>query len=287
MNSLHAYGVLIKPKEVFGMLMLYISSYLSSIMVDNNSSNIGIFLTGLIAVTIGVSGANIMNNYLDRDIDSLMVRTYKRRAALNVAGTEQTRGVSLILISIASGISLNIGIIAFALFLSGLVFYLGFYTALLKRRTMINVFLTAPSVASPVWFGWYLGGAPIYPAGLLLGFLVALWGPLHIWSLAYSYAKDYRRADIPMLPVVKPKETAIKTILSVLLAVIFSSYIIAFFAKSIIYVVGVNLVNLLLLAQGIKFWRNKTKKEGYLLFKLTAPYLVLILLIFTIDQFIA
>lgn len=287
MNLLHAYGILIKPKVLLGMLLLYITSYLSSIMAGNNSSNIGVFLTGLIAITIGVSGANIMNNYLDRDVDSLMARTHKRRVALNVAGTEQTRGFSLILLSIASGISLNIGKIALALFLTGLTFYLGLYTALLKRRTMINVFLTAPSVASPVWFGWYLGGAPLYPIGLLLGLLVALWGPLHLWSLAYSYAKDYRRADIPMLSAVKPRETSIKTILGFLLAVILSSYIIALFAKSIIYLVGVTLVNLPLLFMGINFWAKKTKKDGYLLFKLTAPYVILILLIFTIDQFIA
>jgi protoheme IX farnesyltransferase len=44
-------------------------------------------------------------------------------------------------------------------------------------------------------------GSLSWPAWLLFG-VVFFWQPPHFWALAIKYRDDYRRAGIPMLPVV-------------------------------------------------------------------------------------
>ncbi len=285
MNRPHAYGIIIKPRVLLAMLALYATAYFSSYATSPaRQLDPSAFLMGFTAVTVAVSGANAMNCYLDRDIDALMVRTRGRLIALNATGVTGALGFSLLLLVIATGISYTMGVIPFTLFVVGAGFYLLFYTMLLKRRTVFNVLATAPSVAAPAWLGWHLGGAPLYPIGLILGLLVAIWGPLHLWSLAYAYSKDYKRVDVPMLPSVVSTMAAVNSILGALVLLVLSSYLLMTFSKSHAYTLGVSLVNIPLLVTGVRFWRERTNRMGYWLFKLTAPYIVLVLLTFTLDQ---
>lgn len=286
MNRPYAIGLLLKPKVLAAMLALYVSAFLSSNTLNGSHPfDLPSFLIGFVAVGSAVSGANAMNCYLDRDIDAVMARTRGRQVAMTVAGEGGVLGIGLALLTIASGISYSMGFIPFLLFVSGAGFYLLFYTFMLKRRTILNVISTVPSVAAPAWLGWFLGGAPLYPVGILLGLLVSVWGPLHLWSLAYVFAKDYSRAKVPMLPSVISRDGAIKSIIVSLLLMVASSYFLMPFTNSISYFIGVTAINVPLLYVGIRFWREHKNILGYWLFKLTAPYIVLVLSLFTCTQF--
>jgi len=284
MERAYEYGVLLKPKVLLAMMALYVASYFSSYAtMGRGPMEIDGFLTGLAAVAAAVSGANALNCYVDRDIDALMARTWGRPLVLGTIGPLGALTFSGVLLLSASVLSLSLGLVPFLLFLEGSVTYLFLYTVLLKRRTSLNVLATAPSVAAPAWFGWYMGGAPLYPVGLLMGFLVAIWGPLHLWSLAYAYSKDYSRAGVPMLPSVVSREKAIRGILATLLVLMASSYLLIPWAKSSAYAVGVSLINVPLGYVGLRFYRERSNKAGWWLFKLTAPYIVVVLLSFALD----
>lgn len=286
MGRAYEYGVLLKPKVLLAMLALYVSSYLSSYVSGGRGPlDVEGFLIGFMAVAAAVSGANALNCYIDRDLDALMTRTWGRPLAMGTIGPWGALTFSTVLLISASLISFSLGPVPFLLFLEGSMTYLVFYTILLKRRTILNVLATAPSVAAPAWFGWYMGGAPLYPVGLLMGLLVAIWGPLHLWSLAYAYSKDYRRVGVPMLPAMVTQDNAIKGILGALALLMGASYLLVPWAKSIYYAIGVSIINIPLAIAGFQFYKSRTNKAGWWLFKLTAPYIVFILFSFMADQF--
>lgn len=285
MQRAYEYGVLLKPKVLLAMLGLYLASFLSSYAYRGNGPlDIIPFLIGFAAVVAAVSGANALNCYIDRDIDALMARTWGRPLVLGTIGPWGALTFSFMLLSAASVISLYLGLVPFLIFVEGAGFYLLLYTVFLKRRTRLNVLATAPSVAAPAWFGWYMGGAPLYPVGLLMGLLVAIWGPLHLWSLAYAYSKDYLRAGVPMLPAVVSPKKAVYSILATLALLVSSSYLLIPWTRSPVYALGVSLINMPLMVVGLRFYRTRSNRSGWWVFKLTAPYIIVVLFMFTLDQ---
>lgn len=287
METAFEYGVLLKPKVLVAMLMLYLASYFSSYSMNSfNERNLELFLPGIMCIISAVSGANALNCYLDRDIDKLMARTLGRPLVQGTIEVGNALVFSFTLLTLAALLSIVMGIIPFLLFIQGTVSYLLVYTVLLKRKSSINVIATAPSVAAPVWFGWYLGGAPLFPVGLISGIMVSIWGPLHLWSLAYAFSKDYERVGVPMLPVVMPRKKAATGIFFSLCLMIASSYSLIPWTKSFAYSIIVTILNIPLIATGFLFYKDSNKQEGWRIFKLTAPYIVIVLMSFMMDQFL-
>ena len=284
MGKAYEYGVLLKPKVLGAMLALYVASYFSSYAAAPNASlDINSFLVGFIAVAIAVSGANALNCYLDRDIDALMTRTWGRPLALGTIQPFDALAFSGVLLVLAAFLSMYLGVVPFLFFLEGSGTYLLLYTIVMKRRTSLNVIATAPSVAAPAWFGWYLGGAPMKPVGWLVGLLVSIWGPLHLWSLAYAYSKDYIRVEVPMFTTVVSTDEAVRGISVALIFLMLSSYLLVPWANSAIYIILITLLNLALTVTGIQFYLKRTKRSGWLLFKISAPYIVVVLLSYMVD----
>jgi protoheme IX farnesyltransferase len=209
-----------------------------------------------------------------------MYRTNGRPMARGTIGVHSALALSWILIGSSFALATHLGVIPLILLIEGAGSYIFLYTIILKRRTSMNVFFTAPSVAAPAWFGWYLGGAPLYPVGITMGIIVAIWGPLHLWSIAFTYSKDYERVGVPMFPSLVPENKAIKGILSVLGFLIGFSYILSIWANSGIYIIGVTILNIFLVLAGLKLYKTRTKKASWALFKYTSPYIVLVFSLF-------
>jgi protoheme IX farnesyltransferase len=232
------------------------------------------------AVAFSVSGANALNCLYDQDIDSLMTRTSGRPLVRGTISLANANIFSWGMLGLSSVMAVFLGLIPVLLLLEGAGSYLLLYTVIFKRKTSLNVLFTAPSVAAPAWFGWYLGGAPLYPIGLVMGGLVAIWGPLHLWSIALAYSKDYERVGIPMYPSIVSKEKAINGILMALGVLISSSYILIPWTSSTLYLIGVTLLNLILVSSGYKLYKTQSNNSGWELFKLTSPYILLVFILF-------
>ena len=99
-------------------------------------------------------------------------------------------------------------------------FYVFVYTVWLKRRTPQNIVIGGAAGAFPAVIGWasVTGSVDLVP--LILFAIVFFWTPPHFWSLALFANDDYRRAGVPMLPVVAgAKETRKQILLYTLLLV--------------------------------------------------------------------
>jgi protoheme IX farnesyltransferase len=278
------YGVLLKPKVLLAMLGLYLTTFFtSSIFSGDFSVNYLQFLIGFMAVALSVSGANALNCVYDQDIDTLMARTSGRPLVRGTISLPNASLFSWITLSLSAILAIYLGVIPLILLVEGAGSYLLLYTLIFKRKTSINVLFTAPSVAAPAWFGWYLGGAPLYPVGLVMGVLVAIWGPLHLWSIALAFTKDYEKVGVPMFPSMVSRKKAIKGVLAALLTLIGSSYLLVFWTNSTLYLIGVTLLNSILIWAGYRLYNSNSNKAGWRLFKLTSPYILLVFLLFMVS----
>jgi protoheme IX farnesyltransferase len=236
------------------------------------------------AVTFSVSGANALNCVYDRDIDALMTRTSGRPMVRGAISVGDASFFSWVMLAASAVLAVYLGWIPIILLVEGASSYLLLYTVLLKRRTSINVLFTAPSVAAPAWFGWHLGGAQLYPVGFVMGFLVAIWGPLHLWSIAFAFSKDYERVGVPMFPSMVSRNRAINGVMVALGLLLGSSYLLVLWANSFWYFVGVSILNLLMVTAGVRLYKSGSNRDGWVLFKLTSPYIILVFLIFMLSQ---
>jgi heme o synthase len=149
-------------------------------------------------------GANAINMWFDRDIDTKMSRTRSRPIPAGRLSPE---------VGLAFGVGL--GLLAFAIFwyrvnqlsawlaLGGLLFYVLVYTVWLKRSSPQNIVIGGAAGAFPPLVGWAAMTGRLDLAAIYLFAIVFYWTPPHFWALALIKQGEYARAGIPMLPVVR------------------------------------------------------------------------------------
>jgi len=157
-------------------------------------------------------GANAINMWFDRDVDTFMARTRLRPVA-----SGRLHPASALIFG------LGLGGIAFALFwrfvnplaawlaLGGLLFYVLIYTVWLKRSSPQNIVIGGAAGAFPPLVGWAAMTGQIDLAAVYLFAIIFYWTPPHFWALALIKRDEYARAGIPMMPVVKgARETKVQ-----------------------------------------------------------------------------
>jgi heme o synthase len=162
------------------------------------------------AVLLASAGAAACNHYFERDIDAQMLRTQGRPF---VSGRLDTSMLwpALFALMMVAGSALagwHFGWASGLWVLAGALTYSVVYTLWLKRRTHWNVVIGGLSGSWAVMAGAAAFDGAATPAALVLAVVLFLWTPSHFWSLAIALVDDYRRAGIPMLPVVHGVEIA-------------------------------------------------------------------------------
>jgi protoheme IX farnesyltransferase len=158
----------------------------------------------ILAGYLMAGGANTINMWFDRDIDTKMSRTRLRP----IAAGRISAGLGL-----AFGVAL--GALAFAIFwyrvnrlsawlaLGGFLFYVFVYTIWLKRTSPQNIVIGGAAGAFPPLVGWAAMTGRLDLAAVYLFAIVFYWTPPHFWALALIKQADYAKAGIPMMPVAR------------------------------------------------------------------------------------
>jgi protoheme IX farnesyltransferase len=116
-------------------------------------------------------------------------------------------GLGIVLNIIAFAVlALFANILAAALAICGTLFYILVYTLWLKRSTVQNIVIGGAAGAIPPLVGWAAVTGSLDLEAWLLFAIVFFWTPAHFWALALLISDDYKRAGIPMLPVVRGEE---------------------------------------------------------------------------------
>ncbi|MFE4371719.1 heme o synthase [Streptomyces sp. NPDC056835] len=159
----------------------------------------------IIGGTFAAGSANALNCFIDRDIDKLMNRTRERSLAQHRVTPHAALVFGVALGVLAVGLfAAFANLLAAALTLGAILYYVVIYTMWLKRRTSQSTFWGGICGSAPVLIAWATVTNSISWAAFLLFLVVFFWQPPHFWALAIKYKDDYARAGIPMLPVVAP-----------------------------------------------------------------------------------
>ena len=173
----------------------------------------------VLAIALGSGAAGAINMWYERDLDALMVRTRNRPLPAGRVAPDDALGLG-VLLSIFSVLlmAVSTNLVAAALLTAAILFYVFIYTIWLKRRTPQNIVIGGAAGAFPPMIGWAAATGDVSAVGIALFLLVFLWTPPHFWALALYRSEDYRRAGVPMLPVVAgPRETKRQMVIYTLL----------------------------------------------------------------------
>lgn len=185
------------------MLLLLISTCCPMILASKGQVSFHSLLIALIGGALVSGSASAMNCIYDRDIDALMERT-KNRALPSGRVSCFAALVFAVVIGVCGILILSYFFHPLAAFLAlfGHAFYVFVYTIWLKRLTPQNIVIGGAAGAIPPLVGWAAVTGGLNFTAFLLFLIVFLWTPPHFWALALNKNDDYRRAGIPMLPVV-------------------------------------------------------------------------------------
>lgn len=209
-DTVLAYVALTKPRVIELLLVATIPTML---LADRGTIDLGLLLATLFGGWMGAASANTLNCVADADIDKLMKRTERRPLARSAVPTSHAFVFGTAL-GVASFLWLwwSTNLLAGALVVATILFYVFVYTLGLKRRTSQNVVWGGAAGCMPVLVGWAAVTGTIGWQALVLFLVIFFWTPPHTWALAMRYKDDYAAAGVPMLPVVATERAVTRQI---------------------------------------------------------------------------
>jgi protoheme IX farnesyltransferase len=159
-------------------------------------------LFGTIGIAMASSSAAVFNHVLDARIDILMMRTRGRPLPQGKL-TERSALMFASSLCVMSMIILwfLVNPLTAALTFVSLIGYAVIYTMWLKRATPQNIVIGGAAGAAPPILGWTAITNEVTSGALLLFLIVFVWTPPHFWALAIARLEEYKKVEIPMLPV--------------------------------------------------------------------------------------
>ena len=242
----------------------------------------------LLGGAMAAGSANCINCYIDRDIDLIMGRTQRRSLPSGRVEPQQA-----LVFGIALGIGAFIIFVAFVNLLSAvlacsaILFYVFVYTIGLKRTSTQNIVIGGAAGAVPVLVGWAAITNNLSLPAIWLFAIIFFWTPPHFWALSLLIQKDYEKAGIPMLPVVKGEaETRRQILLYSVIVLAVTLVLFAMGAMGYFYLVGSVVLGGGLIYLAIRLWRDQSKKWARTLFWYSNMYLAAIFAIMVLDRVI-
>ena len=158
----------------------------------------------LLGIALASAAGAAINHLLDERFDNLMDRTHNRPLPTQRVSAREVLIVALSWAVLSMGILVwQVNALTAVLTFFALIGYAVIYTVYLKHNTPQNIVWGGAAGAAPPLLGWTAMTGQVTIEGLVLFLIIFLWTPPHFWPLAIRRVDDYRKAGIPMLPVVK------------------------------------------------------------------------------------
>ena len=284
LNILREFIVLTKPRV---NLLIMFTAIVGMLLAHQSTLDYELILFASIGIGLAASAAAIINHVVDQRIDSIMDRT-KSRPLVNGSIKPSHAIYFALFLSITSIMMLYLlvnALTALLTFLS-IIIYSVIYSVYLKNLTSQNIVIGGIAGAMPPLLGWTSITNQIEPFPLVLFLIIFLWTPPHFWALAVYKYEDYKKADIPMLPVTHGRDFARLHIFlySILLfCITLFPYILGL--SGFIYLTGVVLIGLKFTIDAYSLMVSKSAAEAIALFKYSITYLAVLFALLLLDHY--
>ncbi|MGM0429601.1 MAG: heme o synthase [Pseudomonadota bacterium] len=279
------YLELTKPRVV---ALLLLTAVVGMCLATEELVSMNVLVPALTGIGLMSAAAAAINHLVDRHIDAKMARTLRRPLP---QGNLSPTKVTVFAASIGA-----IGFVTLYAWVNPLTAWLTFasmvgyavvYTMFLKRATPQNIVIGGLAGAAPPLLGWTAVTNEINAPAVLLVMIIFTWTPPHFWALAVHRAKDYARAEIPMLPVthgIDFTKTCIFLYTVLLTVVCLMPFLIGM--TGMIYLVGVSVLNAIFLAYAWKLKYAPSKKTAFNMFAFSIWHLMLLFVILLVDHYV-
>jgi len=274
--------ILSKPVIV---LLLLVTTYGGLVAGGKAWPSASLTFWTLFGGALAAAGSSALNQYIDRELDKNMQRTSKRPLADGRLTPAEglSYGLALCLVSyyVMAG---YVNLLAALLSLTGIFYYVFFYSVWLKRATVQNIVIGGGAGAIPPMVGWAAATGSLNLAAWILFAIIFMWTPPHFWALAIVRKNDYARAGVPMLPVVEGEEKTRKQILIYTVELIAVTLLLPIFnLAGTIYLVSAIVLGAFLFYAAWKVFRIGGNKVAWMMYRWSSMYLAFIFLALMLD----
>ena len=240
----------------------------------------GFFALTIVAIGLGSAGCNGLTNYLDREVDAKMARTQNRVLPSKRIDPPQ-KALPLI-------ISLIIIALSLAWILNPLCFIIGCVgvaASAIWRKTISCTFFGIIAGCSPVLIGWFAMNTEFNIKILLICLLVALWIPVHVWSVMIARRDEYFKAGLKYFPLnLKVKTVVVMLLILSILLYIVSNVLFVQTDLRYLYLIVANILGIYMIYANARLLRSTTSEASWKVYKLSSfPYLGVIFLVMCLD----
>ena len=202
-------GNLPSLKDLLGLckikvvLLILLTAVVGMLLAVPYIPNFFLIVVASAGISLAAMSAAVFNHVVDEKIDIQMSRTDRRPLPQG----KVTRSQALVWGAFLGVVGLTllvvfVNLLTAILTLISLIGYAVFYTMYLKRATPQNIVIGGAAGAAPPVLGWTaVAGSNGIEYALLLFLIVFIWTPPHFWALAIHRKDEYKKAEIPMLPV--------------------------------------------------------------------------------------
>ncbi len=249
--------------------------------------------TLVLAASVGISMASasaaVFNHVVDEQIDIQMSRTDQRPLPQGKVSRNQALVWGVFLGVVGLGVlQLFVNTITMVLTFISLIGYAVIYTMYLKRATPQNIVIGGAAGAAPPVLGWTaITGTQGIEYALLLFLIVFIWTPPHFWALAIYRVEEYKKVDVPMLPVTHGLAyTRMQILLYTVLLLLVTLLPYLAGMSGLIYLASALILGLMFLAYSIKIYKNPDdNKIAWRTFMFSVNYLMLLFIALLVDHY--
>lgn len=243
----------------------------------------------LIAAVLGTAlvggGANGFNQWWETSRDARMVRTRDRPFPSRRISSRSGFVFSAVITLLGWAVLLiQVNALTCALSFLSWTVYLFVYTPL-KLRTTLNTLVGAISGAIPPVMGWTAATGHLEPGAWVLFAILFVWQIPHFLAIAWIHREDYAGGGFRMLPVEDPQgQATFRVVVLYCVGLIPVAWAAALAGLSgWFYLGGSTLLGLVLLAQGLRLWKERSLEAARGLFLASIVLLPALLLLMLLD----
>ena len=244
-------------------------------------------IASLVGIGFCAGSAAAINHLVDKRIDAIMARTKKRPIARGQISVMHALWFAAIVGSVGLIIlTVWVNPLTAGLTFLTLIGYAGVYTGYLKRATSQNIVIGGLAGAAPPLLGWTAVTNHLDPQGLLLVLIIFIWTPPHFWALAIYRFEEYRKAEIPMLPVIYGiPYTKLNVLLYTILLLVVSVLPFLVGMSGWFYLMGAMILGGRFMYWAIKLYLHDDAAIAMRTFRFSIVYLMLLFVFLLVDHY--
>lgn len=273
---------LLKPR----VMTLVVFSGVAGIVLAPGHLHPFLQLVAVFCIAVGAGASGAINMWYEQDIDAVMNRTKNRPIVTGRVDSAEALGFGVVLTFLSVGLmGVAVNWAAAALLAFASFFYVVIYTVWLKRITPQNIVIGGAAGAFPPMIGWAAVTGSVSLESAIMFTLIFLWTPPHFWALALYRNDDYKKAGVPMMPVVAGEaSTKRQMVLYTLLMtpVVLAPYFMGM--TGMVYLVIASLLHLMLIVSSLRVLRETGYRFARLMFGYSIFYLFALFTVMMLDK---